>query len=79
MVSYLINLDTYNKLAAYYLFFNTKLQRINIHINRQKRLIKKKSYTDTIAFKTFILASTNASFKLTLFVLCVSASLKLTC
>jgi hypothetical protein len=76
MASYLVNLNTYNKLAAYCLSLNTKLQRINARVNRQKRLIKGKSRTDTIAFKTFTLANTSALFKSTLFILCMFASLK---
>jgi hypothetical protein len=79
MAFYLIDLDTYNKLAACCLSLNTKLWRINTYVNRQKRLIKEKSYTDIITSKTFTLTSISAFFKSTLFVLCVSASFKLTC
>jgi hypothetical protein len=61
------------------LSLNTKLQKINARVNRQKRLTKGKSCTDTLTPKTFILASTSAFFKSTLFVSRVSASLKLTC
>jgi hypothetical protein len=73
MASHLVNLDTYNKLVAYCLSLDTKLRRINARVNRQKRLTEGKSRTNTIAFKTFILASTSAFFKSTLFVLCVFA------
>jgi hypothetical protein len=76
IASHLVDLDTYNKLAAYCLSLDTELWRINICVNRQKRLAKEKSYTDTTASKTFTPASTSAFFKSTLFVLCVSASLK---
>jgi hypothetical protein len=79
MASHLVNLDTYNKLTACCLSLNTKLQRINARVNRQKRLAEGKSCTDTTAPKTFTSASTSALFKLTLFVLCVSASPELTC
>jgi hypothetical protein len=79
MASYLVDLDTYDKLAACCLSLDTELRRINVCVNRQKRLVKGKSYTNTIAFKTFTLASTSALFKSTLFVLCVSASPKPTC
>jgi hypothetical protein len=65
--------------VAYCLSLNTKLQRINAYINRQKRLTKGKSYTNTTTFKTFTLANTSALFKSTSFVLCVSASPKPTC
>jgi hypothetical protein len=74
MASYLVNLDTYNKLTACCLFLDTELRRINTHVNRQKRLAEGKSCTDTTAFKTFTPASTSALFKSTLFVLRVSAS-----
>jgi hypothetical protein len=74
MAFYLIDLNTYNKLIVCYLSLNTKLQRINARVNRQKRLVKGKSCTNTIASKTFTLASTSVLFKLTLFVLCVFAS-----
>jgi hypothetical protein len=76
MAFYLVDLDTYNKLAAYCLSLNTKLRRINVYVNRQKRLIKGKSYTNTTALKTFTLANTSAPFKSILFVLCMSASPK---
>jgi hypothetical protein len=76
IASHLVDLDTYDKLAACCLSLNTKLRRINVRVNRQKRLTEGKSCTDTIASKTFTLASTSASFKSTLFVLCVSASPK---
>jgi hypothetical protein len=79
MAFYLVDLDTYDKLAACCLSLNTELQRINTCVNRQKRLTKGKSRTDTTAPKTFILASTSAPFKLTLFVLRVSVSPKPTC
>jgi hypothetical protein len=76
MAFYLINLDMYNKLTACCLSLDTELRRINARVNRQKRLAEGKSRTDTTASKTFTLASTSALFKSTLFVLCVSASLK---
>jgi hypothetical protein len=76
MASYLVNLDTYDKLAACCLSLDIKLRRINARINRQKRLAKEKSRTDTTASKTFTLASISTFFKSTLFVLCVSASPK---
>jgi hypothetical protein len=79
IASYLVNLNTYDKLAACCLFLNTELRRINARVNRQKRLVEGKSCTDTTASKTFTPASISALFKSTLFVLCVSASLKLTC
>jgi hypothetical protein len=79
MASYLINLNTYNKLATCCLSLNTELRRINTRIDRQKRLTKGKSHTDTIAFKTFTSAGISALFKSTLFVLCVSASPEPTC
>jgi hypothetical protein len=79
IASHLVDLDTYDKLAACYLSFNTKLQRINARINRQKRLVKGKSRTNTTASKTFTSASTNALFKSTLFVLRVFASSEPTC
>jgi hypothetical protein len=79
MASYLVDLNTYDKLAACCLSLNTKLRRINVRVNRQKRLTEGKSRTDTIASKTFIPASTSALFKSTLFVLRVSASPKPTC
>jgi hypothetical protein len=78
MASYLVDLNTYNKLTACCLSLNTELRRINARVNRQKRLAERKSCTDTTAPKTFTLASTSALFKSTLFVLCVSASPKLT-
>jgi hypothetical protein len=68
IASHLIDFDTYDKLTAYCLSLNTKLQRINARVNRQKRLAEEKSRTDTIAPKTFTLASTSALFKSTLFV-----------
>jgi hypothetical protein len=71
---YLVDLNTYNKLTACCLSLNTKLQRINAYINRQKRFAEGKSHTNTIAFKTFTLASTSAPFKSTPFVPRVSAS-----
>jgi hypothetical protein len=64
---------------ACYLSLNIKLRRINARVNRQKRLVEGKSRTDIIALKTFILASTSALFKSTLFVLRVFASFKPTC
>jgi hypothetical protein len=76
---YLVNLDIYNKLVVCYLSFDTELQRINTHVNRQKRLTKGKSCTDIIMSKTFTLASTSALFKSTSFVLYMSTSLKPTC
>jgi hypothetical protein len=71
---YLVDLDTYNKLTACCLSFDTELRRINVRVNRQKRLVEGKSRTDTIASKTFTPASTSAPFKSTSFVLRVSAS-----
>jgi hypothetical protein len=79
MASYLVDLDTYNKLAAYCLSLNTKLRRINTRVDRQKRFAKGKSHTNTIASKTFTLASISAFFKLTLFVSRVFVSPKPTC
>jgi hypothetical protein len=79
MAFYLVDLDTYNKLVACCLSFDIKLWRINARVNRQKRFTKGKSCINTIAFKTFILASISAFFKLTSFVLRVSASSELTC
>jgi hypothetical protein len=79
MASYFVDLDTYDKLAACCLSLNTKLQRINACVNRQKRLTKGKSRTNTTASKTFTLASTSAPFKSTLFVPRVSASPEPTC
>jgi hypothetical protein len=79
IASHLVDLDTYDKLAACCLSFDTELRRINARIDRQKRLAKGKSCTDTTASKTFTLASTSAPFKSTLFVLCVSAFSELTC
>jgi hypothetical protein len=78
MASHLVNLDTYNKLAACCLSLDTELRRINTHVNRQKRLAEGKSCTDTTVSKTFIPASTSALFKSTPFVLRVSASPELT-
>jgi hypothetical protein len=78
MASYLVNLNTYDKLAACCLSLDTELRRINARVNRQKRLTKEKSRTDTTASKTFTLASTSAFFKSTLFVPRVSASPELT-
>jgi hypothetical protein len=74
MASHLVDLDTYDKLAACCLSLDTELQRINARVDRQKRLVKGKSRTNTTASKTFTSASTSASFKSTLFVLRVSAS-----
>jgi hypothetical protein len=79
MASYLVNLDTYNKLVACCLSLDTELRRINARVNRQKRLAEGKSRTDTTAFKTFTLANISALFKSTLFVLRVSASPEPTC
>jgi hypothetical protein len=79
MASYLVDLNIYNKLAACCLSLNTELRRINARVNRQKRLAEGKSRTDTTASKTFTSASTSAPFKLTSFVLRVSASPELTC
>jgi hypothetical protein len=53
MASYLVNLDTYNKLAARCLSLDTELRRINARVDRQKRLAEGKSRTDTTASKTF--------------------------
>jgi hypothetical protein len=79
MASYLVDLDTYNKLAACCLSLDTELWRINARVDRQKRLAEGKSCIDTTASKTFTLASTSALFKSTLFVLRVSASPEPTC
>jgi hypothetical protein len=79
MASHLVDLDTYDKLAACCLSLDTELRKINVRVNRQKRLTKEKSCTDTTASKTFTSASTSAFFKSTLFVLRVSTSPKLTC
>jgi hypothetical protein len=74
MASHLVNLDTYNKLAACCLSLDTELRRINARVNRQKRLAEGKSRTDTTVSKTFTSANTSAPFKSTLFVPCVFAS-----
>jgi hypothetical protein len=74
MASYLVDLDTYDKLTACCLSLNTELRRINARVDRQKRLAEGKSRTDTTASKTFTLASTSALFKSTSFVPRVSAS-----
>jgi hypothetical protein len=74
MASHLINLNTYDKLTACCLSLNIELRRINARVDRQKRLTKGKSRTDTTASKTFTPASTSAPFKSTLFVPRVSAS-----
>jgi hypothetical protein len=79
MASYLVDLDTYNKLVACCLLLDTELRRINARVNRQKRLAEGKSRTDTTASKTFTSASISAPFKSTSFVLCVSASPEPTC
>jgi hypothetical protein len=76
MASHLVDLDTYNKLAACCLFLDIKLRRINTHVDRQKRLVKGKSRTNTTTPKTFTSFNTSAPFKSTLFVLRVSASPK---
>jgi hypothetical protein len=74
IASYLVDLDTYDKLAARCLSLDTELWRINARVDRQKRLAEGKSRTDTTASKTFIPASTSALFKSTPFVPRVSAS-----
>jgi hypothetical protein len=76
MASHLIDLNTYDKLAACCLSLDTELQRINVRVDRQKRLAEGKSHTDTTVSKTFTSASTSAPFKSTSFVLRVSASPK---
>jgi hypothetical protein len=74
MASHLVDLDTYDKLAARCLSLDTELRRINARVDRQKRLAEGKSRTDTTASKTFTPASTSAPFKSTPFVPRVSAS-----
>jgi hypothetical protein len=74
MASHLVDLNTYNKLAACCLSLDTELQRINARVDRQKRLAEGKSRTDTTTSKTFTPASTSAPFKSTSFVPRVSAS-----
>jgi hypothetical protein len=78
MASHLVDLDTYDKLAARCLSLNTELRRINARVDRQKRLAEGKSCTDTTAPKTFTPSNTSAPFKSILFVLRVSAFPELT-
>jgi hypothetical protein len=63
MASYLVDLDTYDKLVVRCLSLDTELRRINARVDRQKRLAEEKSRTDTMASKTFTSASISALFK----------------